>query len=166
MTQEQQVTTQELCRLNDCITLTMDAIRRVVPQLQALPFGQSLSPYLGHLSPAYGMPGYGMGFSPSHSAYGPMSSVIDPITASYVNSQSLGLRSLLGQNVGLGVPWPGPIGVPNPMPFSGIGFSSPMGINSSIGYGLGSSPNWQAHYGSPWHAPYVASPVNFGQRVF
>ena len=163
MTQEQQVTTQELSRLNDCIALTMDAIRRVVPQLQALPFGQSFSPYLGQMPSVYGLSGYGVGISPSHPSFNPMSMMVDPVTASYVNSQSLGLRSLLGQNVGLGGPWQSPVGVHNPVPFGGIGFPSPV---SSIGYGLGSPPNWQSHYGSPWQAPYVASPVNFGQRVF
>jgi hypothetical protein len=172
MTQEQQVTTQELCRLNDCITLTMDAIRRVVPQLQALPFGQSLSPYPSQLPSAYGPAGYGIGFSHGQPSFGQMPPMVDPITASYMNSQPLGLRGVFGQHMGLGIPWQNPVGAHNPMHFGGgMGFSSPvgMGYNSPIGYGgygLGSSPSWQSHYGSPWQAPYVASPVNFGQRVF
>jgi hypothetical protein len=161
MTQEQQVTTQELCRLNDCITLTMDAIRRVVPQLQTLSFGQS--PYFGH-GPAYGMSGYGVGFSPVPSFH-PMAS-IDPITASYMNSQPFGARSFFGQNMGPGLPWSSPIGIQTPTQFGGIGIANPtgMGFGPSLGYGVGSSPSWQAYYGSPWQAPY--SQAHLGQRVF
>lgn len=67
--EQQQVNVTELQRLNEAILLTMDAIRRVVPQLAQ---AQSQSPGMGTQG-------------------------IDPLTAAYLHGQTQTLRAIFGQ---------------------------------------------------------------------
>lgn len=90
--EQQQVNVTELQRLNEAILLTMDAIRRVVPQLAQ---AQAQSP-MGMGAPA-----------------------IDPITAAYLHGQTQTLRAIFGQTQSpMGMQW----GQPGMMPFGMQGY--------------------------------------------
>jgi hypothetical protein len=122
-TQEHQVTVHELQRLNDAIAMTMDAIRRVVPQIavlhaqtqQSLPFGQ---PTVGY--------GYGIGYGanpwtqPTFGFGGGIGTHVDPITAAYVQTQAL--RQLYGVGV------------------NSYGFSPTQSWQNPYGFGFQGSP--------------------------
>lgn len=96
------VNVTELQRLNDAITLTLDAIRRVAPQLSMMsaqhPFGGGVGVGIGGYGNGYG---YGYGFtqpSPTGWSGQPWGATtgLDPITAAYMQGHAHGRASSPG----------------------------------------------------------------------
>jgi hypothetical protein len=106
--EQQQVTIQELSRLNEAINTTMHCLSRIVPQLamlqwqqqQPLPF-QSAQPF---------------GFGPQIGF--PTQPWVDPVSQAFVQGHAQALRSILTQP---GVPGYSftqqPYGIPHPLAF-------------------------------------------------
>ncbi|HZS39406.1 MAG TPA: hypothetical protein VFF06_21385 [Polyangia bacterium] len=142
MMEQQQVNVQELQRLNDAITMTMEAIRRVVPQLGVL--SQLQNPYS-----QLGVPQLGFG-NPWQA---------DPLTQAYVQGHAHALRHILSQ-VGGGVGLPG---VPQQF---GAPWQQPQ--QYGVPQQFGAQQYGAQQYGVPWqHQQFGASPfVNLQQRPF
>lgn len=140
----EQVNVQELQRLNEAITLTIDAIRRTAPQLtqlqqQVMLSGVPMHPLFGAAT-HQGVPGIGFG--------------VDPLTAAYLHAQSM-MRGVspFSPTPGFGMPGMSPISQFSPIPQL-----SPFGFGSSFPSTFGGVPQpWQ----QPWSQPY-----GYGQRVF
>jgi hypothetical protein len=155
MALEQQVNVQELQRLNEAIGMTMEAIRRVAPQLIWLQ-QQQLSPFgIGMNNPfQYGTP-YGVGVG------------VDPITQQMIQHQIL--RHLVQSQLGYQ-----PFGAFGQQ-LGGYGQLGGFGPNLGafgqhlFGQQLGQVPwqqyttPWQTQY-SPWQQPTPF--VNLQQRTF
>jgi hypothetical protein len=134
--EQQQVNVQELQRLNDAITVTMEAIRRVAPQLALLQQQQLQQLYGLQQQPPFGMQ-MGIPFG--------LGGVQDPITAQLLQHQAL--RNLYQQ--GLGIGGIGGIGqsmVPFGNPWQqqqyGASFQQPF-VNP-----------WQQQYGNPFQQQF------------
>ncbi len=177
--EQQQVNVQEIQRLNDAITITLDAIRRVAPQLAMLQqqqLMQQMSPF-----------GIGMGQVP----YGVGQQQLGqfPILQHLLNQMQYGggvgqfpiLQQLLSQFGGGGG---GGIGqhpllqqLMSQMPYGGggigqhlFGMGGGFGQQFGGGYGqqFGGVP-WQQQMQQPWGVPWQqqGSPFgNIGQRPF
>ena len=148
---EQQVNVQELQRLNDAIVATMEAIRRVVPQLAVLQHAQqsqfvpsfggvgTTSPYGQIASPMAGLNTGSLGtlFASPTSTWGQVG--YDPITALYTQAHAQALRQLIGQGVG------------------GFGYTNPMSFGAPV-----AQPSF-----NPWAIPSQAPTFsNLAQRPF
>src|SRR5262249_36763551 len=108
---QQQQVHQELQRLNEAITMTMDAIRRVLPQLQSL---QQVQLPFGPL-PAYGQPTVPTGFAGSIGTFGvgqPWAPWSQPVPSAYAQPSPFGYAQ------------PSPFGVPYAAPIQ-FGFGAP-----------------------------------------
>jgi hypothetical protein len=157
--EQQQVNVQDLQRLNDAITITMDCIRRVVPQLAML--SQTQLPFAGvpqwQVSPigpsVFGNPYQQTPFY-AHS-YGPTQGLpgIDPITAAYVQGHVHGLKQVLGPVGGIGQQGFGGIGQQG---FGGIGQQGFGGIGQQGFAGIG--PQGFAGIGPQGFAGYPGVP--------
>jgi hypothetical protein len=108
----EQVNVQELQRLGDAINMTMEAIRRVAPQLALLQ--QQGNPYVNPLGLGFGAPLWGQPQTTWQPQFGqpqfgqqlyPQAQPvpqIDPITAAYLQGHIQGVRSAV-THIGLGV---------------------------------------------------------------
>jgi hypothetical protein len=161
--EQQQVNVQELQRLNDAITMTMDALRRVVPQLALLQQQQlqQLSPFGFGQMPFLGAP-MGMGLGQ------------DPLSAAYYYAQQQALRNLYPQQLGFGQGI-SQFGVPQygasqfGIPQLGIGQLGVPQLGHPFQQQLGHpfqqiGTPWQ-QMGVPWQQPQISPYVNM-QRPF
>lgn len=106
---ETQVNVQDLQRLNDAIMVTMDCLRRVVPQITQLL--QLQQPQLPGFAGVHGQPWYATQTMPMSVAFQPGFQpglqAIDPFAAAYVQQHAQALRQLLAhtpiQTIGSGV---------------------------------------------------------------
>lgn len=135
------VNVQELQRLGDAINMTMEAIRRVAPQIamlqqQATPFGVQhgfgtgvgaggvnpwTQPQQQSWQPQYGQqlyPPQPYGAQPFAPGFG--APAIDPITAAYIQGHIHAIRSLVTQQAS------GPFGQPS-WPTQQFGYGNPIG---------------------------------------
>jgi hypothetical protein len=153
---QSQVNVSELQRLNEAILLTMDAIRRVVPQIQVA--AQTQNPTLG-----VGVP------------------TIDPLTAQLIQAQLV--RQLYG--TGVGSPWMGqvhPMQQLYGMPYGQHFGQTPWGTFGQTPWGVGIGQPWHlaqaqspfTHFAQPQQPygqqfaqqPYGQVPFGFGQPSF
>jgi hypothetical protein len=145
MMEQQQVNVQELQRLNDAITMTMEAIRRVVPQLGVWSqFQNPFSQFGGQLGGQFG------------------GQQLDPITQAYVHGQAHALRQILSQIGGTG----GGMGIGTG---AGIGYPGAQQFGAPWQQQQYSTP-WQQQQQPymPWqHQAFGGSPfLNLQQRPF
>src|SRR5215813_1466725 len=130
----EQVNVQELQRLGDAINMTMEAIRRVAPQIAVLqqqtnPYGaqQGFGTGIGFGAQPWVQPQlpwqqqYGQQLYPQPQPLfgipflgGGQTAPIDPITAAYLQGHLHGVRSVLSQT-GVGGFVGQPFGFPNPL---------------------------------------------------
>ena len=135
----QQVNVEELQRLNDAITVTLEAIRRVAPQVGAWPVMQppfGMSPF----TPYTPMQPYSpFGMYPVTQPYTPFQQ-IDPVTAAYMQGHAHAVRHIVSPVTSMPVsPWT------QPQPYT---------------------PTWQPQPYMPWqHHAFGGSPF-VGQRPF
>ena len=136
--EQQQVNVQEIQRLNDAITITLDAIRRVAPQLAMLQQQQMLQQ----------LSGFGGGMGQQQSPFGGI-------------GQQFG--GGMGQQFGGGM---GQQQVPYHLLQQLFSQQVPFGMGGVGQYGAGGGMPWQQQYGmqQPWHQQQQFSP--FGQRGF
>jgi hypothetical protein len=169
--EQQQVNVQELQRLNDAITMTMDALRRVVPQLamlqqqqwfaqQQMPFGigqlgmqqdPMLAAYLYHhaLRSQQGIGGYGPqlgGFGPQLGGFGPQLGAYGPQLGAY--GPQLGAY---GPQLGAYGPQLGGYGQISPWQQQQPQFGIPW-------------QQQQPQFGIPWQQPQISPFVNLTQQ--
>ena len=180
MTLEQQVNVQELQRLNDAITLTMDAIRRVAPQIALLQqaqqqqaFAPQAFPFTG--PPTLGIPGIGYGAQVGFGqpwvtpqTLGMMGQplgtlgMIDPIMAAYVQGHIHALKTMAAPH--LGVPGLAPtLGVPPVWPQPSFGLPWTQQAYGQLPYGQLPFAQPQSPFVNVQQAPYG---VPFGQAAF
>ena len=141
----EQVNVQELQRLNEAITLTIDAIRRTAPQLSQL----QQQVLLGGITP--NVFGYGAAAQPGVPGFG---IGVDPLTA-YLHAQQAMMRgfSPLGPVGGFGVQGMSPLA-----PFSPFGYGA-LHPGAAIA-------GWPTTFGSPGVPTPWSQPYGYGQRAF